>query len=158
MKKYIDTEKLIDEIERRYHKAVDESKYINSAKFVRNELEDLREFAYSLQQESTPDIDALHTELINLLKKYRIGEETARTMADRIADTYGAQRYMDGLCDGLNKEDTKKEQPGVDLEKELKNERTKLLDAFGPMNGEQYLAIRNFARHFYELDKTARKV
>lgn len=49
--KYIDSEKLIAEIERRYHKAVDESKYINSAKFVRNELENLREFAYSLQQE-----------------------------------------------------------------------------------------------------------
>lgn len=43
------------------------------------------------------------------------------------------------------------EQPKVDLEKELKNERAKLLDAFGPMNGEQCLAIRNFASHFYEL-------
>lgn len=49
------------------------------------------------------------------------------------------------------------EQPEADFEKELKNERTKLLDAFGSMNGEQCLAIRNFARHFYELDKTARK-
>ena len=46
------------------------------------------------------------------------------------------------------------EQPKMDFEKELKNERTKLLDAFGSMNGEQCLAIRNFARHFYELDKT----
>ena len=49
------------------------------------------------------------------------------------------------------------EQPEVDLEKELKNERTTLLDAFGPMNGEQSLAIRNFARHFYELGLNARK-
>lgn len=49
------------------------------------------------------------------------------------------------------------EQPEVDLEKELKNERTKLLDAFGPMNGEQCLAIRNFAHHFYELGINARK-
>ena len=99
MTKYIDVEKLIAEIERRYHKAVDESKYINSAKFVRNELENLREFAYSLQQE----------------------------------------------------------QPEVDFEKEIKNERTTLLDAFGPMNGEQSLAIRNFALHFYELGLKARK-
>ena len=44
------------------------------------------------------------------------------------------------------------EQPEVDLKKELKNERAILLDdAFGPMNGEQSLAIRDFARHFYEL-------
>ena len=49
------------------------------------------------------------------------------------------------------------EQPEVDFEKELKNERAKLLDAFGPMNGEQSLAIRNFARHFIELGLKARK-
>jgi hypothetical protein len=49
------------------------------------------------------------------------------------------------------------EQPDADFEKELTNERTKLLDAFGPMNGEQCLAIRNFARHLYELGLNARK-
>ena len=54
--KSIDADKLIAEIERRYHKAVDESKYMNSAKFVRNELENLREFAYSLKQEQ-PEVD-----------------------------------------------------------------------------------------------------
>ena len=44
------------------------------------------------------------------------------------------------------------------FEKELENEKTKLLDAFGPMNGEQQsLAIRNFARHFYELGLNAKK-
>lgn len=46
--------------------------------------------------------------------------------------------------------DIQQEQPEVNFEKELKNERAKLLDAFGPMNGEQSLAIRNFAHHFYE--------
>lgn len=46
--------------------------------------------------------------------------------------------------------DFQQEQSEVDFEKELKNERAKLLDAFGPMNGEQSLAIRNFAHHFYE--------
>lgn len=45
----------------------------------------------------------------------------------------------------------------VDLEEELKNKKTILLDLFGPMNGEQSLAIRNFARHFYELGLNARK-
>lgn len=50
------------------------------------------------------------------------------------------------------------EQTDVDFEKELKNERTKLLEVFGPMNGEQSLAIKNFARHFIELGKlNARK-
>ena len=117
----------------------------------------LKQIRKKLQQESTSDINVLNTKLVNLLKKYRIGEETARTIADRIADTYGAQRYMDGLCDELNKEDTKKERPEVDLEKEIKNERTILLDAFGPMNGEQSLTIRNFAYYFYELGLKARK-
>lgn len=55
-------------------------------------------------------------------------------------------------------ESLQKEQQEVDFEKELKNERAKLLDAFGPMNGEQSLAIKNFARHFYELGKNARNV
>ncbi len=49
------------------------------------------------------------------------------------------------------------EQPRVDLEKEIKNERSILLDLFGPMNGEQSLAISNLARHFYELGLKARK-
>ena len=50
------------------------------------------------------------------------------------------------------------EQPEVDLEKEIKNKRrTMLLDVFGLMNGEQCLAIKKFARHFYELGLNARK-
>ena len=49
------------------------------------------------------------------------------------------------------------EQPEVDFEKELKNEKVKLLDAFGPMNGEQSLAIKNFASHFIEVGLKARK-
>ena len=53
--------------------------------------------------------------------------------------------------------DFQQEQPEADFEKELKNERAKLLDAFGPMNGEQSLAIKNFARHFIELGLNARK-
>lgn len=28
-----------------------------------------------------------------------------------------------------------------------------LLDLFGPMNGEQCLAVKNFAHYFYELDR-----
>lgn len=48
-------------------------------------------------------------------------------------------------------QDVKK--PEVDLEKEIKKRRTILLDVFGLMNGEQCLAIKKFARHFYELGR-----
>lgn len=43
------------------------------------------------------------------------------------------------------------DEPEVDLEKEIRSERKKLLDIFGPMNGEQSLAVEKFARHFYNL-------
>ena len=122
----------------------------------------LNQVRNKLQQEPTPDTDVLHTELVNLLKTYRIGEETVRTMADRIADTYGVQRYMDGLCDGLNEEDTKQEQPEVGLEKAIENEWRKChptdegmgLESANIVN-EQFDTI---AKHFYELGKNARKL
>ena len=71
----------------------------------------------------------------------------------------GLFNYLD-LYDGIRSFITslQQEQPEVDLEKELKNERIALLDAFGPMNGVQSLAIRNLARHFFELGRlNARK-
>lgn len=52
------------------------------------------------KQEVPADTEALTAKLVNLLKSYRIGEETATGLANRIADTYGTQRYLDGLCDG----------------------------------------------------------
>ena len=52
------------------------------------------------KQAISKDTEVLMAKLVNLLKSYRIGEETATALANRIADTYGAQRYMDGLCDG----------------------------------------------------------
>lgn len=74
----------------------------------------------------------------------------------------GDDSYYEGEDDGYSRilniiDSLQQEQPEVDFEKELKKERAKLLDAFGPMNGEQCLAIRNFARHFYELGLNARK-
>lgn len=66
-----------------------------------------------------------------------------------------AKYKKDALSDAISIIDSlQQEQPEVDLEKEIKNERTKLLDAFGPMNGEQCLALRNFARHFAEWGAT----
>lgn len=110
--KYIDADKLNAEIDRLYNGEApkhDQQCDFDDGYFTG--IGAISQFIDSLQQESIPDTDILHTKLVNLLKKYRIGEETARTMADRIADTYGAQRYMDGLCDGLNEKDTKQEQP-----------------------------------------------
>lgn len=51
------------------------------------------------KQEIPADTEVLLAKLVNLLKKYRIGEETAKDLANRIADSYGVQRYLDGLCD-----------------------------------------------------------
>lgn len=104
MKKYIDAERLKTEIESIHLFPQRSADYNDGREDMKMMMLDIID---SLQQEPPHDTDALHTELVNLLKTYRIGEETARTMADRIADTYGAQRYMDGLCDGLNEEDTK---------------------------------------------------
>ena len=35
-----------------------------------------------------------------------------------------------------------------ELEKEIQGKRKALMEVFGPMNGEQVLAIKNIARHF----------
>lgn len=113
MSKYIDAERLKTFVQAR--RDMHYNHYVKTgvgciAEYKYDEDVELLDLIVSLQQEPTPDTDVLHTELVNLLKTYRIGEETARTMADRIADTYGAQKYMDGLCDGLDEEDTKQEQ------------------------------------------------
>lgn len=63
--------------------------------------------------------------------------------------------YFTGLSTISNFLETLQE-PEVDLEEEIRSKRKKLLDIFGPMNGEQSLAIEKFARHFYELGKNAK--
>lgn len=103
----------------------------------------------SKEQEWQKDTEVLYTKLVNLLKTYRIGEETAIILADRIADTYGAQRYMDGLCDGV-----KQEQPEVELEKELNRYLRGEFQQTAGGNFNNYIQV---ARHFYELGLNARK-
>lgn len=56
------------------------------------------------KQEVPKDAETLTAKLVNLLKSYRIGEKTAVDLADRIADTYGVQRYLDGVCDTSKQE------------------------------------------------------
>ena len=67
---------------------------------MKNVISGLKSLRQQLKQVISEDTEALMAKLVNLLKSYRIGEETAISLANRIADTYGAQRYMDGLCDG----------------------------------------------------------
>ena len=155
MTKYIEVEKLKKLLETEYKEYVSMSKKYNSLQYqyIADGLDIAEQLIDTLQQEPTPDTLACHTELVNLLKRYRIGEETASTMADRIADTYGAQRYMDGLCDGLNmdKEDTKQGQ----LEEEkgkfafpkhlyARTTNNKTIDvAYGPQSLDAVEYVRN---------------
>lgn len=81
----------------------------------------------------------------------------ARTTNNKTIDVSYAPQSLDAI-EYIRSDSIQQEQSEVDFEKELKNERAKLLDMFGPMNGEQSLAIRNFARHFVELGLNARKV
>lgn len=162
--KYIEIEKLRVEIERRlaaYQKNFDnaDNKIARLSTDGRiSSLKALLPFIDSLQQEPTPDTDVLHTKLVNLLKTYRIGEETAITLADRIADTYGAQRYMDGICDGL-----KQEQPNIDLEEEVKEyfkgywPGMKTPEACNHQMVFTPPAIMRMIEHFYELGLNTRK-
>lgn len=61
-------------------------------------------FNFQAKQEVPKDAETLTAKLVNLLKSYRIGEKTAVDLADRIADTYGVQRYLDGVCDASKNE------------------------------------------------------
>lgn len=85
------------------------------------------------KQEVPTDTEVLTAKLVNLLKSYRIGEVTAANLANRIADTYGTQRYLDGLCDGKIKlVSEKKTWEGVDVDKylaEIRGENTELYQA-----------------------------
>lgn len=98
------------------------------------------------------DADRLRTEIEILIEKYSSVEAKGV-----LQEGYKGGRLI-GYRDTINKLNSlQQEQPEVDLEKEIKNERSILLDLFGPMNGEQSLAISNLARHFYELGLNARK-
>ena len=88
--------------------------------------------------------------------KYIDAEKLAKAIEDKGLDCSFALK-MERLDTLALIDELQQEQPEVDLEKELKDGRTKLLDAFGPMNGEQSLAVKNFARHFYELGKKSKE-
>ena len=106
-KKYIDTEKLIVELTKMqfelnatYRKPQSD----NIVKAISLEYDDVISLVTSLQQEPPEDTDALRAKLVNFLLRNDIQEDKAKYLADRISDTYGAQRYMDGLCDEAKEE------------------------------------------------------
>lgn len=77
----------------------------------------------------------------------------ARTADNKTIDVSYAPQSMDAIEYVRN--NSAEVQLEVNFDKELKNKKDTLLwDAFGPMNGEQSLAIKNFARYFYELGRS----
>ena len=114
-----------------------------------------------LQQEQQEDTDALRAKLVNFLTRNDIQEDKAKYLADRISDTYGAQRYLDGLCDTADAYE-QQEQSEVDLEKEINSlDDTYFdLDGIAVVGATYYITVedlKDIARHFYELGLNARK-
>ena len=137
MAKYIDAEKLAKAIE---------DKGLDCSFALKMERLDTLALIDSLQQEQSESSKGKFV-FPNFLY--------ARTVDNKTIDVSYVPQSMDAV-EYIKNDHT--EQPEVDFEKELKNERAILLDdAFGPMNGEQSLAVKNFARHFYELGLNARK-
>lgn len=163
--KYIDVEKLIAEIDRWKNKA--KEKYNKSTYSMGrcDALAEFRNYIVSLQQKPPEDTDVLRAKLINFLTRNNIQEDKAKYLADRISDTYGAQRYLDGLCDGMDGEDIqRKEQPEVDLDAVIEMEWNlfnKQLKQYGKEPEEvvllNWFRFYNVARHFYELGSNTRK-
>ena len=148
MGKYIDADKLIANIEKI-------SPYSSSVEGVLNLIHGI---IASLQQEQPEDTDALRAKLVNFLLRNDIQEDKAKYLSDRISDTYGAQRYMDGLCDAANAYE--QEHPEVDLEKEIewewahRNKQEVDLIECAEMDKEEFA---RFARHFWNKGYNARK-
>ena len=117
--------------------------------------EDILKKMDSLQQEQQEDLASLINEATNVAKRIVDRDSFYNTLPQNLRNKYTSKAWREILEAITTMKE--QEQPDVDFEKELKNERTKLLDTFGPMNGEQSLAIKNFARHFYELGLNARK-
>ena len=90
---------------------------------------------------------------INTIQKAKV-----KTTGEIIDGFYDGRGHFDhfvdhDIFDRYSVEDVEPiidEQPSEGLEEEIQVERKKLLDVFGPMNGEQVLAIKDIARHFVE--------
>jgi hypothetical protein len=112
----------------------------------------------SIHQEPPKDTDILRIKLVNLLVGNGIQEDKAKYLADRISDTYGAQRYMDGICDTANAYE--QEKPEVDLDKEIEEHVIYMPHGEFASDNERQEDVewaRKEFRHFYELGLNARK-
>lgn len=93
-------------------------------------------------------------------KMEQMGEEISKAAVANIKEQFSKviKEYIENRNDGTYTF-VNTEEESVDLEKEIKNKRrTMLLDLFGLMNGQQCLAIKKFALHFYELGRKGGKI
>lgn len=147
MNKYINAGKLIKSVNRYRDNAKAAFNPIeDDADYYKGKIaacEDIQKSIISFQQEQPEDSKGKF-----VFPKFLY----ARTLDNKTIDVSYAPQSMDAIEYVRN--NSAEVQLEVDFDKELKNKKATLLwDAFGPMNGEQSLAIRDFARYFYELGR-----
>ena len=152
--KYIDSEKLIAEIDRRLKIVEPHKNTFESAAACRQELIWMKGFIAYLQQEQPHFADADKTSnLEHWLAFFGMPKENIDNCITQIAQGYGACRYLEGIQHGAEavNELAKQEQPEVNLEKEIKNYlATKCA-------GDDEPSVSEIASHFYELGLNTRK-
>ena len=178
--KYIDSEKLIAEIERLKNQTerrldnivpIRKKDTMDEEQLAKIELRDKVDKAYlngvlitlsdvlscitSLQPEQ-PDTKEQSSHLEHWLAFFGCPEENIEKCATQISQGYGAIRYLEGVQRGAEavNELAQQEQPEVDLEREIIKYKVPFSDDREYLNEQTIDAI---ARHFYELGLNARK-
>lgn len=182
--KYIDSEKLIAEIERLKNQTerrldnivpIRKKDTMDEEQLAKIELRDKVDKAYlngvlitlsdvlscitSLQPEQ-PDTKEQSSHLEHWLAFFGCPEENIEKCATQIAQGYGAIRYLEGVQRGAEavNELAQQEQPEVNFEKELDRIwfDNKLGDYFNN-DALDFAHIKTLCKHFYELGLNARK-
>lgn len=158
--KYIDSEKLIAEIERLAKSYKDPTFVTVRGNTANNFRDNLLSFIASLQQEQ-PDTKEQSSHLEHWLAFFGCPEENIEKCATQISQGYGAIRYPEGVQHGAEavNELAQQEEPEVDLEK-FDKEVTKIWGkcAADPDDSLACFHIETFneiARHFYGLRNRA---
>lgn len=155
--KYIDSEKLIAEIERRLNIVEPHKDTFESAAACRQELIWMKDFIASLQQEQAKG------NLEYWLEHFGMPKENIDNCITQIAQGYGACRYFEGIQHGAEavNELAKQEQPEVELKKEMEEYFKGWTETDeGIACHYQYVDLntcRGIARHFFNLGLNARK-
>lgn len=113
-----------------------------------------------LQQEQLDTKESI-SHLEHWLAFFGCPEENIEKCATKIAQGYGAIRYLEGIRHGAEavNELAQQEQPEVELEKEIKNHIKECLDVKFPTIDIELIKkdVAYTARKFYELGHNARK-